>query len=76
MGFEASERVVELNARLEAFMDEYIYPREHEWDEWCLDQNNLWEVPPWYDELRELAKAEGGVTCCSVILERCSGSGR
>ena len=46
MGFEASERVVELNARLDAFMEEHIYPREHDWNEWCLDQNNLWETPP------------------------------
>ena len=59
MGFEVSERVLELNTRLEAFMREHIYPREHDWDEWCLDQENLWSVPPWYDELRELAKAEG-----------------
>jgi acyl-CoA dehydrogenase len=59
MGFEVSERVLELNARLEAFMEEHIYPREHEWDEWCLEQNNLWTVPPWYDELRELAKVQG-----------------
>ena len=33
MGFEASEKVVELNARLQAFMEEHIYPREHDWDE-------------------------------------------
>ena len=59
MGFEVSGRVVELNAKLEAFMKEHIYPREHEWDEWCLDQNNLWQVPPWYDDLRDQAKAQG-----------------
>jgi acyl-CoA dehydrogenase len=59
MGFEVNDRVKELNARLEAFMEEHIYPREHDWDEWCLDQNNLWQTPPWYDGLREQAKAEG-----------------
>ena len=59
MGFEISPGVSELNARLEAFMEEHVYPREHDWNEWCLDQNNLWEVPPWYDGLRELARAEG-----------------
>ncbi len=59
MGFEASEKVVELNARLQAFMEEHIYPREHDWDEWCLDQDNLWQVPPWYDGIREKAKEAG-----------------
>ena len=59
MGFEANERVTELNTRLDAFMEEHIYPREHDWSEWCLDQNNLWQTPPWYDELRQLAKEEG-----------------
>ena len=59
MGFEISEKVIELNARLEAFMVEHIYPREHDWDEFCLNQDNLWKTPLWYDELREKAKAEG-----------------
>ena len=59
MGFEATDRVRELNVKLEAFMAEHIYPREHDWEEWCLDQDNLWETPPWYDKLRERAKAEG-----------------
>ena len=31
MGFEVSENVVALNAKLEAFMREHIYPREHDW---------------------------------------------
>ena len=59
MGFEINEKVAQLNARLETFMRQHIYPREHDWDEWCLDQNNLWEVPPWYDGLREKAKEQG-----------------
>ena len=59
MGFEQSKRVVELNARLEAFMQEHIYPREHDWDEFVLDQNNLWQVPDWFDPLREKAKEAG-----------------
>ncbi len=59
MGFAVSERVMELNNRLEVFMEEHIYPREHDWNEWCLDQNTLWETPPWFDELRELARVEG-----------------
>lgn len=59
MGFQHSDRVVALNTQLEAFMREHVYPREHDWDEWCLDPDNLWKMPPWYDELREKAKSEG-----------------
>jgi acyl-CoA dehydrogenase len=59
MGFEVSEKVQVLNAQLEAFMHKHIYPREHDMAEWCLDHDKLWETPPWFDELRDLAKAEG-----------------
>ena len=59
MGFEISEKVQKINAQLEAFMQKHIYPREHDMAEWCLDPGNLWQTPPWFDELRDLAKAEG-----------------
>ena len=59
MGFEINETVSVMNAKLEAFMAEHIYPREHDWATWTLNQDNLWQTPPWFDELRELAKAEG-----------------
>jgi len=59
MGFQQTERVVELNARVQAFMEEHIYPREHEWEEFTLDQNNRWQVPDWFDGLRDRAKEQG-----------------
>jgi acyl-CoA dehydrogenase len=59
MGFEISPKTKELNTRLEAFMQEHIYPRERDWQEFTLDHNNLWKVPPWFDGLREKAKAAG-----------------
>ena len=59
MGFETNGKTQALNAQLEAFMQKHIYPREHDMAEWCLDQNNLWQTPPWFDELCQLAKAEG-----------------
>jgi acyl-CoA dehydrogenase len=59
MGFQTSERALALNAQLQAFMQEHIYPREHEWNSFTLEQDNRWQVPPWFDELREKAKAEG-----------------
>jgi acyl-CoA dehydrogenase len=46
MGFELNDRVIGLNVQLQAFMDKHIYPREHDWHEWCLDQDNLWVTPP------------------------------
>ena len=33
MGFELTPRAEDLNARLSAFMDEHIYPRESDYDE-------------------------------------------
>jgi acyl-CoA dehydrogenase len=59
MGFEKTERVIELNAQVEAFMQEHIYPREHDWEEFTLDPDNRWQVPGWFDELRAKAKAQG-----------------
>ena len=59
MGFEVSEKVQLLNTKLEAFMQEHIYPREHDWSAFTLDQDNLWQVPPWYDDLRVKAKEAG-----------------
>ena len=59
MGFQPSERVQEINAKLQAFMDEHIYPREHEWDEFTQDPVNLWQTPDWFFELREKAKSQG-----------------
>lgn len=59
MGFELSDKGQRINAQLEAFMQKHIYRRENDWAEWCLDQDNLWQTPPWFDELRDLAKAEG-----------------
>ena len=59
MGFQTSERALALNAQLEAFMREHIYPREHDWETFTLDQDNRWQVPDWFDDLRKQAKAEG-----------------
>tara|TARA_R110002073_G_scaffold86941_3_gene206536 strand:+ start:3799 stop:5013 length:1215 start_codon:yes stop_codon:yes gene_type:complete len=59
MGLQPSERVQEINAKLQAFMDEHIYPREHEWDEFTQDPVNLWQTPDWFFQLREKAKSQG-----------------
>jgi acyl-CoA dehydrogenase len=59
MAFELSARAEELNERLKVFMDEYIYPREHDFEEFTSDQNNLWQYPDWYQGLKDEAKKQG-----------------
>ena len=59
MGFEKSHRIVELNGRLEAFMQEHIYPRERDYEEFTMNPDNLWQLPGWFDELRAEAEEEG-----------------
>ena len=43
MGFEVSDKAKEINERLEAFMEEHIYPRERDYDEFTCNQDNLWQ---------------------------------
>lgn len=59
MGFEMSERSRDLNVQLQAFMEEHIYPREHEFEAFTSDQNNLWQYPPWYEDLKAKARDAG-----------------
>ena len=59
MGFELTARAADLNERLKVFMDEHIYPREHEYEEFTSDQNNLWQYPDWYQGLKDEAKKQG-----------------
>ena len=59
MGFELSARAEDLNERLKVFMDEHIYPRERDFEEFTTDQNNLWQYPDWYQGLKDEAKKQG-----------------
>jgi acyl-CoA dehydrogenase len=59
MNFDYSDKVKELQAKLGQFMDEHIYPVEHEYAEWVGDQNNLWQVWPGLDALKNKAKKAG-----------------
>ncbi|MEH6585920.1 MAG: acyl-CoA dehydrogenase family protein [Halioglobus sp.] len=59
MSFKINEKTAALSAQLEAFMQEHIYPREHDMEEFCLNPDNLWQTPDWFDELRDKAKAQG-----------------
>jgi len=56
MAFEVSDKAKEINERLEAFMEEHIYPRERDYDEFTCNQDNLWQYPDWYEDLKKEAK--------------------
>ncbi|GGC10826.1 acyl-CoA dehydrogenase family protein [Pseudoduganella buxea] len=63
MDFEYSARCTELQARLLAFMDQHIYPRENafyaEVDENGRAQGNRWLPTALIEELKPLARAQG-----------------
>jgi acyl-CoA dehydrogenase len=57
MNFEYSSKVQELQQRISAFMDEYIYPNEETFYEQIAA--NRWQAPPIIEELKEKARAAG-----------------
>ena len=59
MQFEHTDKVKELIAKLEGFMDRHIYPVEREYHDFTHDQNNLWQEWPKMEALKQKAKAEG-----------------
>jgi len=59
MNFEYSDKVKELIASLEAFMDEHIYPREKEFTDHLQTTENRWAAHPLIEELKPKAKAAG-----------------
>ncbi|MEZ5231460.1 MAG: acyl-CoA dehydrogenase family protein [Acidimicrobiia bacterium] len=59
MDFEYSAKVRDARERLSAFMDEHVYPREQEHDDFVEDPANLWKQPPMIEELKALARSQG-----------------
>ncbi len=59
MDFDYSPKTRDLMTKIEAFMDEHIYPAEEERHEFILDQNNLWKEWPGLEPLKAKAKALG-----------------
>ena len=57
MNFEYSEKTKALIKQVQAFMDTHIYPIEKEYQ--TFTENNLWQVYPKMDELKQKAKAAG-----------------
>ncbi len=59
MDFDYSPKVLESKEKLEAFMDEYVYPAEREHHDFVMDQANLWKQPPVVEELKVKAREAG-----------------
>ena len=39
-------------------MEQHIYPREKDYDEFTSNQENLWQYPDWYEDLKKEAKKQ------------------
>lgn len=59
MDFEHNERTKELCARVQDFMDRYIYPNEAKYYEQLDEAESRWCVVPVLEEVKEKAKEEG-----------------
>ena len=59
MDFEYSEKTRDLMRRVDAFMQEHIFPAEAAYEEFVADPANLWVVPPMIEPLKAKARAAG-----------------
>ena len=59
MNFDHSEKVLELRARLEAFMDEHVYPNEKTYEKQLASAESRWRIPSIMEELKAEARAAG-----------------
>ncbi|QHS22433.1 acyl-CoA dehydrogenase [Virgibacillus sp. MSP4-1] len=59
MNFEYSDIVKEYQAKLNHFMEEYVYPNEQTYREQLDEQNRFATVPPIMEELKQKAKEQG-----------------
>ena len=59
MDFTYSEKTKGLIDRVEAFMDEYIYPNERAFYAQHAALEDRWDVPPMLEELKTRAKEAG-----------------
>jgi len=59
VNFEYTDKVKDLIARVEDFMDEHVYPNEENYDEQINTGDSRWTTPPLIDELKVKASAAG-----------------
>ena len=58
MDFNPSDKVKDLEKRVRAFMDEYVYPNEQTYEN-QVEAGGRWSVPPVMEELKKKARAQG-----------------
>ncbi len=58
LNFDYTPKVQELRKKLTAFMDEHVYPHEHEWHH-HVQSEKRWEPVPLIEELKPKARAAG-----------------
>jgi len=59
LNFDYSEKVQKLRARVESFMDEFVYPNERTYREQLEAAEDRWTVPPIMEELKKEARGAG-----------------
>ncbi|MEL6389647.1 MAG: acyl-CoA dehydrogenase family protein [Bacteroidota bacterium] len=59
MNFEYTERAIELQNRVDAFMERHLYPIEKEYQEWCETPEHFWKPFPRMEQLKKTARSEG-----------------
>lgn len=59
MDFDYSQKTKDLLVRLNAFMDEHVYPNEHLYQQQLDAAADRWHHPPILDQLKEKARAAG-----------------
>ena len=59
MDFAYSAKTKDYIARIEAFLDRYLYPQEQTLGEQVGAGGDRWQVPPLLEELKSLARGEG-----------------
>jgi acyl-CoA dehydrogenase len=58
MAYQIGEKAKAIHERLEIFMEQHIYPREKDYDEFTSNYENLWQYPDWYEDLKKEAKKQ------------------
>ncbi len=58
MAYQISDKAKAIHERLEVFMEQHIFPREKDFDEFTSNQENLWKYPDWYQGLKDEAKKQ------------------
>lgn len=57
--YQFSQQSIELQHRLQSFMDEHIYPNEHAYADYLHSTQNRWAAIPLMDELKQKARDAG-----------------